>query len=66
MAVICPECDSPILVEEDDVERGATLQCEECGVDLEVVSVDPVELVALEEGYEDEPDLRYVEEEDEE
>lgn len=66
MAVVCPECDNPILVEEDEVERGETLQCEECGVELEVVSVDPVELAAIEEaGYDDEDVMHLVEEDDE-
>jgi alpha-aminoadipate/glutamate carrier protein LysW len=55
MAAICPECDSPVFLEEDEVEQGETLQCEECGVDLEVVSTDPLELSAVDEaGYDDE------------
>lgn len=66
MAVVCPECDNPILVEEDEVEKGETLQCEECGVELEVVSVDPIELVALEDaGYDDEDTVHMAEEDDE-
>ncbi len=66
MAVVCPECDNPILVEEDEVEKGETLQCEECGVELEGVSVDPIELVALEDaGYDDEDTVHMAEEDDE-
>ena len=66
MAVVCPECDNPIVVNTDDVEEGETLQCEECGVDLEVVSVDPFELSPVDEaGYDDEDVPRMVEEEDE-
>jgi len=54
MAVLCPECDSPIDVSED-LDQGETLECEECGAELEVVSLDPVELVSVEaEGYDDE------------
>ncbi len=54
MAVVCPECDSPLDVEED-LDRGETVQCEECGIELEVVAVDPVELAPVEEsGYDDE------------
>ena len=41
MAVVCPECDNPIDVDADEVEEGETVQCDECGIDLEVVSVDP-------------------------
>jgi alpha-aminoadipate carrier protein LysW len=54
MAVVCPECDNPLDIE-DDIDQGETLQCEECGVELEVVSIDPIELAPIEEaGYDDE------------
>ncbi|HEX7157476.1 MAG TPA: hypothetical protein VF214_00570 [Edaphobacter sp.] len=66
MAVVCPECDNPIVVDTDEVEEGETLQCEECGVDLEVVSIDPLELSPVDEaGYDDEDLPRMVEEDDE-
>jgi len=66
MAVVCPECDNPIAVDTDEVEAGETLQCEECGVDLEVVSVDPIELSPVDEsGYDDEDAPRMSEDEDE-
>jgi len=54
MAVVCPECDNPIDIN-DEVDEGETVQCEECGTELEVVSVDPLELAPVEEaGYDDE------------
>jgi len=66
MAVVCPECDNPITVDEDEVEEGETLQCDECGIDLEVVSVDPLELAAVEEaGYDDEDSMHLAGEDDE-
>jgi alpha-aminoadipate carrier protein LysW len=66
MAVVCPECDNPIVVDVDEVEEGETVQCDECGVDLEVVSVDPLELAAIDDsGYDDE-DVTHTDEEDEE
>lgn len=66
MAVVCPECDNPIAVNVDEVEEGETLQCEECGMDLEVVSVDPIELSPIDEaGYDDEDTPRLVEEDEE-
>jgi len=66
MAVVCPECDNPIDVDVDEVEEGETVQCDECGVDLEIVSVEPLELVPIEEaGYDDEDTSHLVEEEDE-
>ena len=36
MAVVCPECDNPIVIDTDEVEEGETVQCDECGIDLEV------------------------------
>jgi alpha-aminoadipate/glutamate carrier protein LysW len=66
MAVVCPECDNPIIVDVDEVEEGETVQCEECGSDLEVVSVDPLELAAVDEaGYDDEDTTHLEDEEDE-
>jgi alpha-aminoadipate/glutamate carrier protein LysW len=66
MAVVCPECDNPIVVDVDEVEEGETVQCEECGIDLEVVSVDPLELAAVDDaGYDDEDVTRAGDEEEE-
>jgi len=65
MAVLCPECDSPITVDADEVEEGETIQCEECGAELEVVSADPLEIAPVEQGYDDEGDAISLEEEEE-
>ena len=66
MAVVCPECDNPIVVDVDEVEEGETVQCDECGLDLEIVSVDPLEVAAIDvAGYDDE-DLMHTEEEEDE
>jgi alpha-aminoadipate carrier protein LysW len=66
MAVVCPECDNPLDIDVDEVEEGDTLQCEECGVDLEVVATDPLELAPMEEaGYDDEDPAHPNEEDDE-
>jgi alpha-aminoadipate carrier protein LysW len=40
---ICPECDEEVYVDADS-EQGDVVGCDECGVDLEVVGLDPVEL----------------------
>jgi alpha-aminoadipate carrier protein LysW len=65
MAVVCPECDNPIVIDTDEVEEGETVQCDECGIDLEVVSVDPLELAPVDEaGYDDE-DTAHIDEEEE-
>lgn len=66
MAVVCPECDNPITIDSDEVEEGETVQCEECGLELEVVSVDPLELAPIDEaGYDDEDDAPTADEEEE-
>ena len=66
MAVVCPECDNPITVNVDEVDEGETVQCDECGLDLEVVSLDPLELAPVDDtGYDDESESP-VEDPDEE
>jgi alpha-aminoadipate carrier protein LysW len=66
MAVVCPECDNPIIVNADEVEEGETVQCDECGMDLEIISVDPLEVAAVDvAGYDDEDPMHANEEEDE-
>jgi alpha-aminoadipate carrier protein LysW len=54
--VVCPECEGVIDVEDEEVEEGQTLDCPECGAELEVVSTNPVELnlVADEKNEEEE------------
>jgi alpha-aminoadipate/glutamate carrier protein LysW len=66
MAVVCPECDNPITVDTDEVEEGEKVQCDECGTELEVVSIDPLELAPVDViGYDDEEDTPAAEEDDE-
>ena len=66
MPAVCTECDNPITVDADEVEEGETLQCDECGSDLEVVSVDPLELAAIDEVAYDDEDTAHLGEEDDE
>ena len=66
MAVVCPECDNPITVDTDEVEEGETVHCDECGLEMEVVSVDPLELAPVDVlGYDDEDATPIVEEDEE-
>jgi alpha-aminoadipate/glutamate carrier protein LysW len=49
----CPECEADVHVD-PDVDKGDTVDCEECAVQLEVVGLDPVELdIVEEESYDD-------------
>ena len=45
---ICPECEADVHVD-TDADKGDIVSCEECGTDLEVVGLDPVELDMVEE-----------------
>ena len=44
----CPECAADVHVD-TDTDKGELVSCEECGTDLEVVGLDPVELDMVEE-----------------
>jgi alpha-aminoadipate carrier protein LysW len=39
----CPECDAEIEVDEFEVDEGDSLSCDECGSNLKVVSLSPLE-----------------------
>ena len=65
--VECPVCDGNIDVDEEDVDEGDTISCDECGAALKVVGTEPLELESAEEEEEDEDeDDDFVEEEEEE
>jgi alpha-aminoadipate carrier protein LysW len=65
--VTCPVCEGTIDVDEEDVDEGDTISCDECGADLKVVGTDPLELESAEDLEEEEEEKdEYVEEEDEE
>ena len=49
------------------IEEGETVQCEECGTDLEIISNDPLEIAPVEEsGYHDESDEVATDEDEDE
>lgn len=39
----CPECSEDVYVDADS-EQGDIVSCDECGTDLEIVGLDPIEL----------------------
>ena len=51
----CPECDADVHVD-TDADKGDVISCEECGTDLELVGLDPVELDIVEEDALDDDD----------
>ena len=64
--VSCPKCDGAIDVEEEELDEGDVLSCDECGAALKVASLHPVELEPEKENEASEEDLDYDEDEDEE
>jgi len=65
----CPNCDAVIDVDEEDLDEGETVTCDECGADLTVTSLDPVELEMEndeEEEAEEDADLDYDDEDEDE
>jgi len=51
----CPDCEADVHVD-PDADKGDTVSCEECGTDLEIVGLDPVELDIVEDEEEEAAD----------
>lgn len=49
---ICPECDEEVYVDADS-EQGDRVSCDECGTQLVVVGLDPIEMDVYEESEAD-------------
>ena len=60
----CPECGAVLDIDVDQVEEGEILSCPDCAVDLEVVSLHPLELNVLADEDEDEEEEKGEESED--
>ena len=65
----CPECETIMDLEPDEVDEGEIISCPECGAELEVVNTNPIELDLAEdedlEEDEEEKDDELDEEEEE-
>lgn len=48
----CPECSEDVYVDADS-EQGDVISCAECGTELEIVGLDPIELDIHEEDDDD-------------
>lgn len=65
MATLCPECETPLVIDVDLVDEGEVITCDECGTDLEIVSLEPIQVAPVDtEGYDDEDLSRANDEED--
>ena len=60
----CPECENSLDVDVDEVEEGDIVVCDECGTEYEVVGVEPLEMVRVGDGLDDEVLLDEEEEEE--
>jgi len=63
--VTCPVCEGQIDVDEEDVDEGDSLSCDECGADLKVIGTDPLEIESVDDLDEDEEE-EFVDDEEEE
>lgn len=68
--VNCPQCDAVIDVDEEELDEGDSLLCEECAAELTVTGLNPLELVPDEDfgsrkSSRDEDDFDEDEDEDE-
>jgi len=52
--VACPECESDLDIEEEEVDEGEVVSCPECGADFEVITTSPLELNRVVEEKEEE------------
>lgn len=62
----CPLCDGAIDVEEEDLDQGDVFACDECGAEIQVAGVNPLELEAAEEEDLDDDEEDDLDGEDEE
>jgi alpha-aminoadipate carrier protein LysW len=63
---MCPECETALDLEEDDIEEGEIVACNECGSEFEIIGTEPLQLAAVDSDDLDEEDDEYAEEEEEE
>jgi alpha-aminoadipate carrier protein LysW len=62
---LCPECETDLDLDEDELDEGEIVSCPECGTDFEVITTNPLELNPVEE-FEEEGDENRKDEDEEE
>lgn len=60
--VLCPECETDLDIDAEEVAEGEIVSCPECGSDFEVVTTNPLELNRV---GDDEDEDEAIEDEDE-
>ena len=63
--VNCPDCETDLDIDEEEVDEGEVVSCPECGNDFEVITINPIELKPVDEEEDDEDDnVKKVDEDD--
>lgn len=60
--VLCPECETDLDLDPEEVDEGEIVSCAECGTDFEVVTTNPLELNRVSEEEDDEDEVEDEEE----
>jgi alpha-aminoadipate/glutamate carrier protein LysW len=61
---LCPECETDLDLDEEEIEEGEIVSCPECGMDFEIITKSPLELNPVEK-LEDDDDATTADEEEE-
>jgi alpha-aminoadipate carrier protein LysW len=64
IVVHCPECETKLDIDEDEVDEGEIVSCPECGTDFEIITVSPIELKPVDEAKYEEDEEEEVEDGD--
>ncbi len=62
--IYCPECETNLDIDEEEVDEGEVVSCPECGSDFEIITVSPIELKPVEEEIEDDDEPEEAEDGD--
>jgi len=47
--VICPDCHEPVEIKEENPKVGEIIECENCGAEIEITSLEPLSVSLIEE-----------------
>ena len=62
--IYCPECETNLDIDEEEVDEGEVVSCPECGSDFEIITVSPIEFKPVEEEIDDEEEPEEAEDGD--
>lgn len=54
--VLCPECETNLDLDPEEVDEGEIVSCVECGTDFEVITTNPLELNRVADDEDDDED----------